>query len=697
MNMDKDLFLNYLKTYLGISAMVREYSYQEILENAAVCIRMKPEELEKYPMGGYSKGGLDGAYKYVLQDIIKNIRYYDWLFERLEDNDSKRVFTNLMQYRIVPDISYIEQAYDAENHQYFDKEFINCDCDEVFVDCGGYIGDTTEDFIHHYKEYKHIYVYEPLKENALLCEKNLEKYASINIQNCGVGERSTSMCMSGSGASGSFMGNASGEESKESDEIKIVSLDEDIKEPVTFIKMDVEGFEIPALLGAKNHIRNEQPKLAICTYHIISDMWEIPQLILAMNSNYTFYIRHYMKTQNWETVLYAIPKKEKKENIILEKYEKKPRVVAMAPYDRGWSNVELIKDCGLIPYLLYKNHECDVTMVGAKGDEYPYYDKYIKGVKLEFLDNGSEGTKLKYIDMNAAQIDCLILRGCYSSNFNVAKRYKELHPQGKIYVGLDANSSWMDRIIWDAPEFMEFMNCCDIIATSCRAMQEHLNVKWPWKIEHIPNGYYSFESENQKFSKNLLSQKENIIITVGRLGAEQKATHVLMEAFALIGERISGWKLQLVGNIQTEFQEYIKEYFERFPQLRDRVVFAGAVNDRESLLEMYKKARIFALPSICEGGTPNVIAEALNYGCVIAITKIDAYIEAIANGKCGLASEIDDIAGFAAILEKLCMSNNLHKMAEQALEYGTTHFNMERIVAELYELLFGGKNGETDC
>lgn len=27
--------------------------------------------------------------------------------------------------------------------------------------------------------------------------------------------------------------------------------------------------------------------------------------------------------------------------------------------------MELVKDCGLIPYLLYKNHNCNVSLVGA--------------------------------------------------------------------------------------------------------------------------------------------------------------------------------------------------------------------------------------------------------------------------------------------------------------------------------------------
>ena len=93
----------------------------------------------------------------------------------------------------------------------------------------------------------------------------------------------------------------------DSDSVQIISIDEDIREKITFLKMDVEGFEIPALLGAKRHIREDFPKLAICTYHIVSDMWEIPRLIDTIRPGYRFFLRHYELTQNWETVIYAIP------------------------------------------------------------------------------------------------------------------------------------------------------------------------------------------------------------------------------------------------------------------------------------------------------------------------------------------------------------------------------------------------------
>lgn len=367
---------------------------------------------------------------------------------------------------------------------------------------------------------------------------------------------------------------------------------------------------------------------------------------------------------------------------------KTKRVVALAPYERGWSNVELVKDCGLIPYLLYKNHNCDVSMVGAKGGDYPYLEKQVHGLNMEFLPDGSEKEKEKYIFENAKQIDCLILRGCYSSNFNPAYIYKQLNSNGRIYVGLDANSHWMDRIIWTNPDFMQFMDNCDIIATSCLAMQRHLNEKWPWEIEHIPNGYYDFGSNSvtPKFE-----EKENVILTVGRLGTYQKATNVLMTAFAAIADKIPNWSLRLVGNTEKEFNNFIELYFKNYPRLKERVVFTGPITERNELMEQYKKAKIFALPSTFEGGTPNVIAEALNSGCVTAVTKFDAYSQATDDGKCGMASKINDTKGFANALLTLCTDKNLSHLSEHAYQYGQRCFDMQKIVAKLNYMIFEGR------
>lgn len=658
--MNRRKFADLMQNYPGISEILKSCTYDEIIEIVSQIRGIKPENLEGMSMGVYSKGKMSGTYAFVLRDMLLHTGYYDRLYSMLYDERSREVFTRLMQFRLVPDPVYISAAYDRTNVQYFDHSIVSCSQEEVFVDCGGFIGDTTETYIREYGEYKKIYVYESSSDNIAACRNNLKKYRDITVKRCGVGEKND-----------------------------WISLDEDIDEPVTYIKMDIDGIEISAILGAKNHIRNEHPKLAVCANHIISDLWEIPLLIHEIYPAYRFYLRHYTEDMNSKTILYAIPSEKNAESKAAEHKTQAAgvkKVVAMAPYDRGWSNVELLKDCGIIPYLLYKNHGHKVSMVGADGGPYPYHDLYTKEIEMKFLDDGGVSGKIQYIEEHAKEIDCLLLRGCYDSNFRVAVRYKQHNPDGRIYVGLDANSWWMDRIIWDKREFVEFMDSCDVIATSCRAMQEHLNQKWPWKIEHIPNGYYDF---THTWKPPMFSEKQNIILTVGRLGTNQKATQTLLEAFALIANRLPEWKLRLVGNVEEAFESYITEYFRCFPNLCGQIEFTGTVNEREKLLEEYENAKVFALPSRLEGGTPNVIAEALHGGCVIAVTKFDAYEEAIDYGRCGKAARIGNVEEFAEALYELCTCNELEQLSSHACEYAKRHFDMEKITARVNELLFG--------
>ena len=363
----------------------------------------------------------------------------------------------------------------------------------------------------------------------------------------------------------------------------------------------------------------------------------------------------------------------------------KKRVAALAPYGRGWSNVELIKDCGLIPYLLYKNHNCDVTMVGAKGDDYPYLESCVRGLQMKFLADGREETKLAWLREESSRIDCLILRGCYSENFAAARVYKQQNPNGKIYVGLDANGYWMDTLLWFHPLFTEFMERCDVIATSSRVVQEYLNIKWPWKIHCIPNGFYDFSA----LPAVPFARKKDVILTVARLGSPSKCTPVLADAFARIADEIPGWTLRLVGSSSPEFTAFMNGFYERHPSLTNRVCLTGPIQDRNALRQEYLQAKIFALPSLVEGGTPNVIAEALNAGCAMAVGKFDAYREAIGNGRCGLAAESVPEA-FSAALLSLCLNPRLEDLSARALAYGEEQFDMERITARLYEMIFEG-------
>jgi hypothetical protein len=89
--------------------------------------------------------------------------------------------------------------------------------------------------------------------------------------------------------------------------IPIITLDDWCAENEVkpdFIKMDIEGSEIDAILGAVKTIVAYRPDLAICLYHRLSDMWEIPVLLKNLVPEYKFWCRKNAPNR-CEFVLYA--------------------------------------------------------------------------------------------------------------------------------------------------------------------------------------------------------------------------------------------------------------------------------------------------------------------------------------------------------------------------------------------------------
>ncbi len=327
-------------------------------------------------------------------------------------------------------------------------------------------------------------------------------------------------------------------------------------------------------------------------------------------------------------------------------------------------------------------------MVGKDCGSYPYLEDYLKGMKMEFLPDGSDEKKREWIVSNAEDTDILILNGLYPVNMDILKIYREKNPEGLVYLPLDANSAWMDRMMHKDQDFQKLMEQVDLIGSSGRRMQRHLNKKWPWPVEYFPNGYFHPWT---KLDKADYSIKENVIRTVGRLGTEQKATDVMLEAFAAAARDMSGWKLKLIGGIEPSFDHYIESFFTKHPELKDRVIFAGKITDKTALFEEYKKAKIFSLTSILEGGTPNVVAEALHSGCVMAVTEFDAYSDATAGGRCGMSAPIGNVDKMADVYRTLCSDEErLKEMCEYAFKYSEMYFSMEKVASRINESLMAG-------
>ena len=83
---------------------------------------------------------------------------------------------------------------------------------------------------------------------------------------------------------------------------------QDVEWPVapTYVKMDIEGAEPEALVGATGLLRQHHPVLAVCTYHRSEHLWQIPNLIRSIAPEYNVFLRRYAE-ECWEGVCYAIP------------------------------------------------------------------------------------------------------------------------------------------------------------------------------------------------------------------------------------------------------------------------------------------------------------------------------------------------------------------------------------------------------
>ena len=201
---------------------------------------------------------------------------------------------------------------DMSKRQYFDLPELkeNQLEKEIFVDAGSFDGTTSLLFLDWCGDkIGKVFAFEPEEKNAGLCKANLEeKFRTIQkvsgggyaIVRSGLWNQKDVLHFQ-SGASGASMVSEEGDIC-----INVDCLDNMLNdEPVTFIKMDLEGSEYNALLGAEKTIAKYKPKLAISVYHKPEDIWELPGLILSMNPDYKFWFGHY-STAAAETVLYAI-------------------------------------------------------------------------------------------------------------------------------------------------------------------------------------------------------------------------------------------------------------------------------------------------------------------------------------------------------------------------------------------------------
>jgi glycosyltransferase involved in cell wall biosynthesis len=299
---------------------------------------------------------------------------------------------------------------------------------------------------------------------------------------------------------------------------------------------------------------------------------------------------------------------------------------------RVWKNAELLKDKCLSGLHIARitGGEC-VFFFGDEDEDYPYLSM-LPDVRMPMIKNQTSVDFYKFAKKEITSNDILFTNG--ANGFEFAEDLRNALPGLITLNGLDMHRIWFMNIcnLEIAPFWFDIAAKFSVSATSAksvaRQMNENPNFKAP--VFHIPNGFYGEIPQKP-------ASKKNVILTVGRLGTEQKNTAELLTGFAAAAEIFPEWSLRLVGSTQPDFMPFINQFYENYPALRERVIFTGPITDKTELAAEYSSAKIFALTSIFEGGNPNVYAEALVGGCFMLMRdSIDAAPEMVGNGKIGL-------------------------------------------------------------
>lgn len=230
--------------------------------------------------------------------FTQNLDKYQQVYNMLADNFSKQVYLErIKRVYLLSDISAVVSPADEE---YFDEVNVLTD-KEVFVDCGGYDGDTSLRFVDRCGgKYKKIIVFEPEISKKEVIERNLEG-TNHEVYLYGVWSENKNLYFEARGDVASRI-----IDKECGDKVQVVALDDYVyDEKPTFIKMDIEGAEMEALIGARRIIQTYKPKLAVCLYHKPQDLFEIPIYIKSLNEDYRLYIRQYANSR-YETVCYAL-------------------------------------------------------------------------------------------------------------------------------------------------------------------------------------------------------------------------------------------------------------------------------------------------------------------------------------------------------------------------------------------------------
>ena len=293
--------LNWLdKKTKELISELKLFSEKEIYEHIIEKLKMVPVDTQESISKFLDNFSFWGSFHPIENDfstlerlskfLKENSEKFEKMYQSLEDYRSKKIFYAILNNWYNYDFINLEQVMEKCFSHYFDLDIIPSCQEEVFVDLGAFNGDTVEDFIKIYGDnYKKIYAYEMTEQSMRELKERVKNYPRIIYEQKAVSDE----VGMGSIKIHEISTSSNQLELEEIGEIEVTSLDDDINEKITMIKMDIEGSELKALKGAENHIIKDKPKLLLSVYHGYEELLTLWEYLEKLDLSYHYYLRYY--------------------------------------------------------------------------------------------------------------------------------------------------------------------------------------------------------------------------------------------------------------------------------------------------------------------------------------------------------------------------------------------------------------------
>lgn len=236
--------------------------------------------------------------------LAKHAEALQDVYERLADEQSRKVFANTLNYKLSGKINYLFECTTKREADL--RELIAPSQEECYLDLGAYNGDTIQELGRLANwQWQQVVAVEPDRRNCrklrVLAEELQQCGLAVEVHEAGIWDRKGEISFSDSGGRQStFVGAAKRV-------VPVTTIDAVAAgRPISYIKMDVEGAEVQALQGGAMTIAMCQPKLFVAAYHYDADLFRLPQMLWQLVPAYKLYLRKHPYVPAWELNFIAL-------------------------------------------------------------------------------------------------------------------------------------------------------------------------------------------------------------------------------------------------------------------------------------------------------------------------------------------------------------------------------------------------------